>query len=157
MKWFEAAVKAKDAVTDKLEVQKYLIDAITFAEAEHRVIEYLIGERRKVADADNKAAADTLIDLDGGECVTLKKVNISEVTDGENKEYWYKVKVMFISFDEKTGKEKLSPSNMMVAANSVAEAVKITENSMKGTMSDWRMVAVTETDILDLIRYDNTI
>lgn len=154
MKWFEAAVKTKDDVTGKLEVRKYLIDALTFAEAEHRTIEYLIGGKQKTDDANGRIDAMISVGMDGEECVTLKKVNISEVADGENKEYWYKAKVVFITIDDKTGKERLSPSFMMIAANTFNEAVKITNDAMRGTVSDWKLVSVTETDIVDLIRYE---
>ena len=61
---------------------------------------------------------------------------------------------MFIALDEKSGIEKKSPSTMLVQAANFENAVNNLNDGMKGTMADWYIHTITETNIVDVIRVE---
>ena len=111
--------------------EAYLVDAMSFTEAEARIIEeitpFIVGEF---------------------EVSAVKRAKISELFYDANGDKWYRCKVMFITLDEKTGQEKKAASMMYVQASDFQTAVKNLENGMKGTMADWEIHTITETKVL---------
>lgn len=141
-KWFECKVKYDKTMENGL-VKKvsepYLVDAISFTEAEKRFIEeirpFMTGEF-EVSD--------------------IKRVNYSEVffNDAESADRWFKCKLSFITLDEKSGAEKRTNSYALVQAADLREAIKHLDEQMKGTIMDYQIAAVTETMIMDVYPYD---
>jgi hypothetical protein len=141
-KWFECKVKYEKTMENGL-VKKvsepYLVDAISFTEAEKRFIEeirpFMTGEF-EVSD--------------------IKRVNYSEVfyNDAESADRWFKCKLSFITLDEKSGAEKRTNSYALVQAADLREAIKHLDEQMKGTIMDYQIAAVTETMIMDVYPYD---
>ena len=134
--WFECKVKYEKTLetgTQKKVTEAYLVDAMTFTDAEARIIEemtpFIVGEF---------------------EVTAVKKARISELFIDPQGDKWYRAKVMFISLDEKSGVEKKSASNMLVQARSFEEAVKNLSDGMKGTMSDWEINTISETTLMDV-------
>ena len=125
---------------DKKVTEPYLVDALSFTEAEARIIEemtpYVCGEFT-VAD--------------------VSKANYSELFFAEDDltaSYWYKVKLGFITLDEKTGAEKKTYSNVLVQAADLRDAVKRLDAGMRGSMADYIIVSVAETPIMDVYPYE---
>ena len=125
--WFECKVrydKMQENGMPKKVNEPYLLDAITFTEAEKRIIEeitpYMSGEYSVSA---------------------VKKTKISEIFFNPNGDKYYMVKVAFITIDEKSGKEKKSNSFILVQASSVEDALSVFEDGMKGTMGDHFIVS----------------
>ena len=142
MNLFECKVKydkTLDTGVVKSVTEPYLVDALSFTEAENRFIEelkpYISGEY-SVTD--------------------IKRAKIAELfdSDADSDDRWYKAKVAFITLDEKKGIEKRTFQTMLVQAGSLSGALKNLENGMKGTMSDWDVVAIAETPIMDIFHYD---
>ena len=141
-KWFECKVKYDKTMENGL-VKKvsepYLVDAISFTEAEKRFIEeirpFMTGEF-EVSD--------------------IKRVNYSEVffNDAESADRWFKCKLSFITLDEKSGAEKRTNSYALVQAADLREAIKHLDEQMKGTIMDYQIAAATETMIMDVYPYD---
>ena len=137
--WYECKVKFEKTLengTQKKVTEAYLVDALSFTEAEARIIDemtpFIVGEF---------------------EVKAVKKDKISELfidTDGDK---WYRAKVNFITLDEKSGAEKKTASTMMIQASDFQRAVKNLEDGMKGTMSDWEIASLSETAILDIFNY----
>lgn len=134
--YFETHVKYEKTLengTQKKVDEAYLVDAMSFTEAESRIIEemtpFIVGEF---------------------EVSVAKKARISELFFDENGDRWYRAKVMFITFDEKSGAEKRTPSIMLVQAQDFETAIRNLETGMKGTMSDWEIFSITETKIVDV-------
>ena len=134
--WFECKVKYEKTLetgTQKKVTEAYLVDAMTFTDAEARIIEemtpFISGEF---------------------EVTAVKKDKISELFIDPNGDKWYRAKVMFITLDEKSGVEKKSASTMLVQARSFEEAVKNLSDGMKGTMSYWEINTITETTLMDV-------
>ena len=134
--WYECKVKYEKTLetgTQKKVTEAYLVDAMSFTEAENRIIEemtpYIVGEF---------------------EVAAVKKARISELFIDPEGDKWYRAKVMFITIDEKTGVEKKAASNMLVQASDFQRAVKNLEDGMKGTMSDWEINTIAETLWMDV-------
>ena len=144
-KWFECKVKYDKTMENGL-VKKvsepYLVDAISFTEAEKRFIEeirpFMTGEF-EVSD--------------------IKRVNYSEVffNDAESADRWFKCKLSFITLDEKSGAEKRTNSYALVQAADLREAIKHLDEQMKGTIMDYQIASVAETMIMDVYPYDASI
>lgn len=140
--WFTCKIcyeKTLENGTDKKVTEPYLVDALSFTEAEARIIEemtpYISGEFTVKAVA---------------------KANYSELffaEDDINASYWYKVKLAFITLDEKSGAEKKTYTNVLVQAADLRDAVKRLDEGMKGSMADYVIKSVTETDIMDVYPY----
>ena len=140
--WFIVKIsyeKTLENGMNKKVTEPYLVDALSFTEAEARIIEemtpYISGEFT-VAD--------------------VSKANYSELffADDINASYWYKVKLGFITLDEKTGTKKKTYTNVLVQASDLRDAVKRLDEGMKGSMADYIIVSVAETPIMDVYPYE---
>ena len=134
--WFECKVrydKMMENGTVKKVNEPYLVDALTFTEAEARIIEkmtpYISGEFTISA---------------------VKKTKVSEIFFDESGDRYYMVKVNFITPDEKSGTEKKSASFILVQASDFAGALKRFEEGMKGTIADYEIASMSETMLMDV-------
>jgi len=138
--WFETVIGyEKTAEEGKIVKVKehYLVDALSHAEAENRIIE----EMRPFISGEFNV-----------ERVQRKKIN--EIFFNENGDKWYKAKVMFVTLDEEKGVEKKTPVTMLVQADDIKEALEGLTKGMKGSMADYETAAISETPIMDLYVYD---
>ena len=134
--WIKTSVRF-DKIMENGAVKKvtepYLVDALSFTEAEARIIE----EVTPFISGDFTVSA-------------VKKSKISEIFRDDMGDKWYLVKVAFITIDEKTAAEKRSVSQILVQANDFANAVENFKDGMKGTLADFEIVSVAETPIIDV-------
>lgn len=138
--WFECKVKYERLMDNgmmKKVNEPYLVDALTFTEAEARIIE----ELKPRISGDYSVASE-------------KKTKISEVFFNETGDRWYLVKVNMITYDERTEKEKKTMQQMLVQAVDIDDALDKFKEGMKGTMSDMEIAAVQETLIMDVFPID---
>jgi hypothetical protein len=138
--WFETVISyEKTAEEGKIVKVKehYLIDALSHAEAENRIIE----EMRPFISGEFKV-----------DRVNRKKIN--ELFFNENGDKWYKAKVMFVALDEEKGIEKKTPVTMLVQATDIKEALNGIIEGMQGSMADYEIAAITETPIMDIYKYE---
>lgn len=110
-----------------------LVDALSFAEAEARIIE----EMKPFISGEFVVSA-------------VKKTNISEIFCDDKGDRWYKVKALFITLDEKSGIEKETASYFLVQAGDFHNALENFVDGMKGTMADFRIASISETNIMDV-------
>ena len=80
----------------------------------------------------------------------VKKVRYDDIFFHEGGDRWYKVKVNFITIDEKTAAEKRVASNSLVQASSLKEALDTFMKGMEGTTFDYEVAAITETPLMDV-------
>lgn len=135
--WFECKVKYERTVETggiKKVSETYLVDAMTFTDAENRILREMAGS---VTQGELEVTA-------------VKKDRIAELFADPTGDKWYRCRVMFVTLDEKSGVEKKTPSVMMVQARSFQEAVKNLTDGMKGTLSDWEIHTIAETTLLDV-------
>ena len=134
--WFECKVRydkmMENGVVKKVN-EPYLVDALSFTEAEARIIE----EQTPFISGDFSVAA-------------VKRTKISEIFRDDTADKWYLAKVAFITIDEKTAVEKKTISQILVAGSDFKSAYDNFMEGMKGTMADFDLVALTETPIMDV-------
>lgn len=141
--WFECKVSYEKIVEGGMQkkvTEPYLVDALSFTEAEARIIEeirpYISGEF-------------TITDI--------KRARLSELFFNENGDRYYKVKVFFISLDEKSGAEKKTAVQMLAQASTVSDAIDVVNTGMKDTMADYVIASITETAIMDVFPFSTEV
>ncbi len=139
MNWFECKVSYEKVMENgaaKKVSEPYLVDALSFTEAEARIIEemkpFISGEF-------------TISDI--------KRARIAELFFNENGDRYYRIKVFYITLDEKSGAEKKTAVQMLAQASDIKEAIAVLEEGMKGTMSDYTIASVTETMLMDVFPF----
>ncbi len=134
--WFECKIRY-DKMQENGSVKKvnepYLVDALSFTEAEARIIE----EMTPFISGEFSVAA-------------VKRTKISEIFRDDTADKWYLVKVAFITIDEKTAVEKKSVAQILVAASDFKGAFDNFMEGMKGTMADFEFQSISETLIMDV-------
>ena len=132
--WFECKLrydKMLETGIQKTVTEPYLVDALSFTEAEARIIEeikpYISGEFT-VSD--------------------IKRVKYTDSFFNETGDRYFRAKLYFITLDEKSGSEKKTAVNMLVQATLLKEAVEIIEAEI-----DYAIASVTETAIMDVFPY----
>ncbi len=137
--WFECRVryeKMLESGMQKMVTEPYLVDALSFTEAEARIIQeitpYMSGEFT---------------------ISNIKRVKYAESFFNEHGDRYYKMRLYFISIDEKSGAEKKTAVNMLVQASTLKEAVEKIEAEMDNSMVDYTIASATETPIMDVYTY----
>lgn len=139
--WYECKISYRKVMENGLEknaTESYLVDALSFAEAENRVIEYF----RPFVSGEFEVKA-----------VGRKKYSEVFYNDNDAADLWFHAKVMFVTLDEKTGEEKYSPSFMLVQADDIRDAIKHLDEQMRGTLGDYTIAEMKVTAIMDVVRY----
>ena len=139
MTWYECKVKYRkthETGEQKVKSDTYLLDAVSYTEAEARISEEM--------------AAYTNEDF---KIMNIKVANFAEVHPFENSDRWFKSKVSLVALDEESGKEKKTNIYMLVQANDVKEAFENTTEVMQDTMGDYTIPSITESPILDVFPY----
>lgn len=136
--WIKTSVRFDKTMENgaiKRVTEPYLVDALSFTEAEARIIEevtpFISGEFTVSA---------------------VKKSKVSEIFWDETGDRWYQVKSAFITINEKTGAEKRSTAVFMVQASDFKSAYDNFMQGMKGTMADFDIISITETAIIDVFK-----
>jgi len=142
--WFEckvtydSAFSAEEDPKNARKKETYLVDALSFTEAEARIIKeitpFVVGEM---------------------EVTAVKKAKITEMVynDDPSADKWYRAKVMYITLDNDM--EKKVATTYMVKADSFPGALKhLTEVGMKGMMGEWEIAMMAETPIMEVYRYE---
>ncbi|WP_108868784.1 DUF4494 domain-containing protein [Aquimarina aquimarini] len=137
--WYECKVKYRkldDSGAQKMTTEAYLVDALSYTEAETRINEEMssyISEEFKITN--------------------IKMANFAEIHPFENSDRWFKTKVSLIAFDEESGKERKSNMYLLVQANDIKEAFDSTNAIMKDTMGEYSIPAISESLIMDVFPY----
>lgn len=136
--WFEVAVryeKTSDDGEKKMISETYVVDALTCAEAESKVTmemkEYISGE----------------FTVSATKTAVFKEVFFS---DDDVDDFWYKVKLSLLTINEKTGKEKRTNVSYLSQAGSLKKCVVNTEEMMNTTLSDYDLISVQKTNVVDV-------
>jgi len=138
--YFECKVKYRktnETGGKKVVTEPYLVDAVSFTDAETIINEKMreyISEEFKVTN--------------------IKPVNYTEIVhSSEFVDFWFKSKVSLIAYDEETGKERKQNIYLLVAANTVEGAFLSTVNAMKNIIREYSIPSVSETAIVEVFEY----
>ena len=139
--WFEARVKYVKINEDGYEKkvsEAYLLDAMSYTEAESRIIH----EMESIISGDYYIS-------------TLRKSNVTElvVSEDEKDDRWYKAKVLIIDADEVSGKEKSSVQFYLVAAANLRGALENLEKSLSTYVVPYEIESIADTSIMDVFPY----
>ena len=109
----------------------YIVDAVTFGEAENKISQ----------------------ELDGGnfQVTQIKLSPYQEYLVEEDKYRFFKVVVTMTDINENSGKEKKVKVNYLVAADDQKEAVKEVEEFNRDTIVNWEVTALNETNIVGVL------
>ena len=136
--WFECKVRyeqTQENGTEKMVTETYVYKAADFGEAY------------------DKSVKDMSTYISGEFSITAMKIaQYGEVViqDDRTEEKYYRVKVIFITLDEKTNKEKKTACHYLVNADSVEKARKYADTALSDTMMDYVIEAVQEAKICDI-------
>lgn len=139
--WFECKIRYEKVMEDGLQkkvTEQYTVDALSFTEAEQRITEEMSSY------------------ISGSFDITdIKKASYKEIffSDDESADRWYKTKLQFITIDEKSEKEKRSNVNYLVQAGTLNAAVRNIDEVMGGTMIDYVIASVAETQLMDVFEW----
>ena len=140
--WFECKIRYEKTMEDgsqKKVTELYVVDALSFTEAEASIIEemssYISGEF---------------------EVKDIKKAAYGEIffSDSPSADRWYKTKLQFITIDDKTEKEKKSNVNYLVHGSTLPGAVKSIDEVLGGTMIYYVIASIAETQIMDVFEHN---
>ena len=139
--WFIAKIRYEKTMENgmnKKVTELYLVDALSFTEAEARIIEEMtrfISGEFMVSD--------------------LRRANISEIfsSEEENDDKWYKIKIAIATLNEKSGKEKRSYRYILIQCSDTAKAEAVLHGRMEAALSGYEVIKVEETDIMDVYPY----
>ena len=139
--WFECKIRYEKTMDDGLQrkvTEGYVVDALSFTEAEQRIMEEMssfISGEFEVSD--------------------IKRATYKEIffSDEPMADRWYKAKLQFITIDEKTEKEKRSTVGYLVQAGTLSGALKNIETVMSGTMIDYVIAGLAETTLMDVFEH----
>lgn len=139
--WFECKVRYDKPQGDgsiKQTTELYLVEGLSFSEAENTVIEEL----------NPFISGEFMVD-------TMKRAKYADIFTSEDaaSDRYFRIRVSFIIIDEKSEKEKLQNFNYLVLATDVKSALDTLTKNMADTLGDYRVGNITETKILDIFRH----
>ena len=137
--WFECKVKyvkIDDDGRERKVNEVYLVDAVTFTDAETRIIQQMQTMVRGEFMVDN-----------------IKKSNIVEIFPHENGEWWFKAKIGIITIDENAGKEKKINNYFLVAADDIKQALQRLEEGLSYVLVPYQTTSLAVSTIVDVFPY----
>ena len=139
--WFTTKVKyqkTQEDGTEKVVSETYVVDALSFTEAESSIIDemsvYVSGE----------------FHVSGITKSAFGEIFFSDVDDDDK---WYRAKLQFITIDDKSDKEKRTNVVYLVQAKSLARALRYIDEVMGKTMIDYDTIGINETPIMDVFEH----
>jgi hypothetical protein len=139
--WFECKLEydkmMENGTMKRVRGESYLTTAISCSEAEARMVQemksYISGEFM-VTD--------------------IKRVKYGEMffTEEDAADRYFKIKLIFITLDEKSGAEKKTRQDVLVQASDLHDAVQKLDEGMKGSMMDFTIASVSEAPYFDVFR-----
>ena len=140
--WFEVKMRYDKVHEDGYEkkvTESYVIEALSFGEAEKTAIEFLGGY----------VSGEIQV-------VNINPMKFQEVFFNEQGscDRYYKAILQFITIDEKTEREKHTQVYYLVQASSFDNCKDTIRTIMDGTMIDYQIASVSETKVIDVIEHE---
>lgn len=135
--WYSAKVaykKVNDAGVYGSHKELYLVDALSFTEAEARVTGEFVGVD------DFKVMALKIEDY----------ASVLEAIEDNGDSAWYKVRLNFINEEGKVS----GTDNILVLSSSTDDALRRTKDHMRGSLACFEIHSVSKTKIESVIFYD---
>ena len=143
-KFYEVKIqyqKLQEDGKEKKVTEQYVVEALSFTEAESRIIEemtnYISGEFDVVSEK-------------------IAPFNEIFLSDNSTDDKWFVSKVSFITIDEKTAKEKKQTFRYLVQAATSEHALDYTKTMLNQCLSDYSIDSVQDTPTLDVFLHECT-
>ena len=143
-KFFEVKIqyqKMQEDGKEKKVTEQYVVEALSFTEAESRIAEEML----PYTDGD--------LDVVSEKIAPFNEIFIS---DNSTDDKWFVSKVGFITLDEKTAKEKKQTFRYLVQAATSEHALDYTKTMLNQCLSDYSIDSVQDTPTLDVFLYGST-
>ena len=139
--WFECKIAYDKVCEDgmnKRVTEPYLVDAVSFSEAESRITEEM-----------------TLFISGEFTVKDIKRARYNDVVpcDDEKADKWFSCKLEFITLNETNGQEKKTKVDYLIQASDLRDAMRKMDDYMKDSMMDYNAVCIKETAIMDVFPY----
>lgn len=139
--WFETKVRYEKTMDDGREknvTEVFVVDALSFTEAETKITE----------EMSAYTSGETFIKA-------ITRAPYSEVlfSDDSKDDKWYRVKLAFITLDERTEKEKKTLVTYLFQAANIDKARAYVKEVMDKTAIDYEVVSISETPVLDIFEH----
>ena len=137
-KFYEVKVQYQKTLEDGKEkkvTEQYVVEALSFTEAEARITE----EMTPYIDGDFDVVSEKI--------APYNEIFLSDRTDDDK---WFISKVGFITLDERTAKEKKQTFRYIVQAATSELALDYTKEMFSHGMSDYSIDSVQDTPTLDV-------
>lgn len=140
--WFEVKLRYDKVHEDGYErkvTESYVVEALSFGDAEKTAIEFLGGY----------VSGEIQV-------VNINPMKFQEVffNEQESCDRYYKAILQFITIDEKTEREKRAQVYYLVQASSFDNCKDSIRTIMDGTMIDYQIASVSETKVIDVIEHE---
>ena len=138
--WFECKakyVKVTESGKEQTVTENFLLDAVSFTDAETRIIrqlEQMVKGEFSVTD--------------------IKKSRIGEVFPYETGEWWFKATINLVTVDEEAGKEKKMRTYYLVMADDIKQALERLDESLSYLVIPYVVSALAVSTIVDVFPYD---
>lgn len=143
-KYFEVKIqyqKMQDDGKEKKVTEQYVVEALSFTEAEARITEemttYISGD----------------FDIVSEKIAPYYEILLSE---NSNDDKWFLSKVAFITIDEKTAKEKKTSQRFLVQADTSQTALEYTKKLFDSSMTEYTIDAVQDTPTIEVFLHGAT-
>lgn len=139
--WYNVKIKFQEvAENDKVKTvsESYLFDAVSYTDAETRGYDFFAGNQPEF------------------QLFSITKMKLAEVfLQDLIADVWFKCRVQYIIFDEKTKQEKKTAVVMLINANNIKEAYDQLKERL-GSVEDYIISDINATKILEVIPYELT-
>lgn len=138
--WFNCKVKymkVDDNGNESTVTEAYLVDAVSYTDAETRIYE----------EMEQRVRGEFKI-------VNIAKANYTDVISDEELVDWYKVKITGIEYDEEKDKETKYNNYYLISADSCKQAIERAEESMKDLDMDFVIPSVNIVQLVDVFPYN---
>ena len=140
IKWFQTKVRYQkiDDRTGKFKMvnENYLVDAVSFTEAEARITEQMA----QLISTDFSISA-------------INKTNYTDIVNEGNGAYLFKVKIDFIQVDDSSGKESKASNYMLVYADKIEEVTDLVKTYLETMVVPYNVSAVSDSNFLNIFPY----
>jgi hypothetical protein len=137
--WFKCVaqyVKIDDDGRERKVSEAYLVDAVTYTDAESRITEMLSqmvrGEFR---------------------VKQITQTKIVEIFPHEEGQWFYTGKISIVAIDENAGKEKKINESFLVVANDIKQALKRLEEGLSYILVPFEITSLAVSNIVDVFPY----
>ena len=143
-KFFEVKIQYQKFLEDGKEkkvTEQYVVEALSFTEAEARITE----EMTNYTDGDFDVVSEK-----------IAPYNEIFLSDNSSDDKWFLSKVGFITLDERTAKEKKQTFRYLVQAATSEHALDYTKTMLNQCLSDYSIDSVQDTPTLNVFLHECT-